>query len=143
MACSPNVSPDSRAAQRGFSTVEVLVGMSILIVAVVLVGGHFRTNQKAARKSDAFFITTQMASARLERARRQLSDPDTLKSLLALIGTGEYSRTRKETLQGKDYVVTIRYRRLSPAGNLMKVRATVAWDKDKRNTLGTVFPFAP
>ena len=84
-----------------------------------------------------------MASARLEHTQRQLSNPDTLKALLDLVGTGEYARTSKESLQGKDYQVTVRYRRLSPTGNLMKVRAVVTWDNGKRNALGTVFPFTP
>lgn len=136
-------SPRFRSHQQGFNTIEILVGMSILIVAVAIVSGFFRTNQKASKRSDAFYITTQLASARLERTQRQLSNPDTLKTMLELVGAGEYSRTDKEAFQGREYRVTMRYRRLSPTANLMKVKATVAWDGGKTNTLGTVFPFTP
>lgn len=37
------LSPTSRFHQRGFNTIEVLVGMSILVIAVALVSGHYRT----------------------------------------------------------------------------------------------------
>ena len=133
----------ARGTQGGFNSVEVLVGMSILAIAVAILGGYFRYNQKASKGSDASYIATQLAAARLERSKRQVSNPDTLKTLLAKIGAGEYIQTSKETLHGKDYQIVMRYRRISPAGNLMKVKATVSWDGVKRSTLGTAVPFTP
>jgi type II secretory pathway pseudopilin PulG len=129
--------------QRGFNTVEILVGMSILVIGVVIAGGYFKYNQKASKRSDAFYLTTQLASARLEQTKRRLSNPDTLKTILAEVGAGDWVETGSETLQGKVYQVSLRYRRLSPSGNLMKVKATVFWDGGKRNVLGTVIPFTP
>jgi type II secretory pathway pseudopilin PulG len=127
--------------QGGFSTVEILVGMTILIIVVTVVAGYYKYTLKAARRSDSFSVTTQLASSYLEKTKRDLTDPDTLKSILALIGTGEYNRTATETIQGKAYQVHMRYRKVSPAGKLIKVKATVVWDGGRTNALGTAFPY--
>lgn len=129
--------------QRGFNTIEILIGMSILLLIVAVVGAYFRYNMKTARRSDSFFVSTELASTSLEVSKRRLSNPDTAKTLLALVEKGDYTTGRTETVQGKEYQVTVRYRKLSAAGNLMMVRATVTWDGGRTNTLGTAVPCVP
>ncbi|GEM_PF-4962706 len=131
----------SKRGQAGFSSVEIMVGMTILILVVAVIAGYFRANLKAARKSDSFSLTTQLATSYLEKTKRDLTNPDTLKTILAMIGTTEYTRTSTDNIQGKDYKVYLRYRRLSATGKLIKVKATVVWDNGRTNSLGTAFPY--
>lgn len=130
-------------AQAGFYQVEILVGLMILLIVMGIVAGYYRFNLKATKKSDDFYVSTQIASAALEDAKGDISNKDTLAVLLARIADSSHTRRSTVTKQGKPYTVTLRYRQVAAGANLLRIKATVNWDLTRGTSLGTVYPYEP
>ena len=120
---------------------EILVGVLIfMLVLGMVVTGH-KLNTGTARKNDGQFQSNLVASSHLEKSKAELTNPTLLASLLSLMGTQSYTKTVKDTAQGKIYTVTLKYKKLAPASTMMKIQAVVTWDGNKTNLVGTLYPF--
>ena len=127
--------------QHGFSNLEIIVGLVIFLLAVSVVAANFTFNSKASRKNDGQIQSLQIATQYLEKAKTELGNPGLLSALLAAIGPDGYEKNSTDTLQGKVYRTSLKYKKLSPSSNLMSIKAIVTWDAGKSNFLGTVHPF--
>lgn len=122
---------------------EILVGISILLVAIAGIMAYFQTNSQAARQSSAFYFSTTLAASAVEKAEGSLSNPDSLKALLAVVADSTHTRKSYSTKAGKTFTMQIKYRKVAAPSNLMSIKATVTWDGTMTNSLGSVFPYEP
>lgn len=133
--------PAPRTPQGGFYQVEILVGMTILMLVIAIVASYYKYNLKATKKSDTFYISNQLAAAALEQAKGDISNPDTLAWLLGKMGDTTFARKDQVNQQGKDYAVTVRFRKVGTGAKLLRIKASVNWDGTRGNSMGTVYPY--
>jgi hypothetical protein len=134
----------AKPSQSGFYQVEILVGVSILLLVMAIVAAYYRSNVLAARKSDAYFISSQIASAALEDAKSDMANADSLKALLDAVGSGTFTKSMSVTRSGRAFDLSVKFRKVSAGSNLMRIKAYVKWDGNLHgNALGTVYPYAP
>lgn len=122
---------------------EILVGVTILLIVMGFVASYYKYSSKASKKSDDYYVSSQLAAAALEKAKGDISNPDSLAALLLVVADSTYSRKSTITQQSKAYVVTVKFNKVSPTANLLRIRASVKWDGTRSNTLGTVYPYEP
>ncbi len=122
---------------------EILVGISILLVAIAGIMAYFQTNSKAAKQSSAFYFSTTLAASAIETAEGSLSNPDSLKALLAAISDSTHTRKTTSSKSGKAFAMQVKFRKVAAPANLMSIKATVTWDGTMTNSLGTVVPYEP
>jgi type II secretory pathway pseudopilin PulG len=131
----------SSPRQGGFYQVEILVGMTILLLVIAFVASYYKYNLKATKKSDSFYVSSQIAAAALEKAKGDISNPDTLAWLLDKMGDTTFARSRHVNQQGKEYSVTVRFRKVGSGAKLLRIKASVNWDNIRGNSMGTVYPY--
>jgi type II secretory pathway pseudopilin PulG len=141
MGLRENIGRAWRSPQGGFNQVEILVGVTIALLVTAIVASYYKYNLKATKKSDAFYVSNQVAAAALEEAKGDLSNPDSLAFLLGKMGDTTWSRNSTVKQQGKDFSVTVRYRKVSAAAKLVRIKASVTWDGTRGNSMGTVYPY--
>ncbi|MDB5103818.1 MAG: hypothetical protein JWP91_1507 [Fibrobacteres bacterium] len=122
---------------------EILVGISILLLVMAGVSAYYRNNSVAARQSNAFYYSTTLAASGVERAEGLLSNPDSLKALLDAISDSSYTRNTSVNKYGKTFAMALRFRKVAAPSRLLRISATVTWDGGMRNSLGTVHPYEP
>lgn len=136
-------SGSDRTGQGGFYQVEILVGVTILLLVMGFVASYYKYNAKATKKSDDFYVSSQLAAAALEKAKGDISNPDTLQALLVKIADSTFTRKSIVTNQNKGYAVTVKFNKVSPTANLLRIRASVKWDGTRGNSMGTIYPYEP
>ena len=122
---------------------EILVGISILLVSIAGVMAYFKTNSLAAKQSSSFYFSTTLAASAIEKAEGALSNPDSLKALLAAVADSTHTRISSSKKAGKTFAMQVKYRKVAAPSNLLSIKATVTWDGTMTNSLGTVFPYEP
>jgi type II secretory pathway pseudopilin PulG len=142
----PGLEPETGSQadpQSGFYQTEILVGITILLLVIAIVASYYKYNVKATKGSNDFYVSTQIAAAALEKAKGDISNPDTLAALLAKVADTTHTRKSTVNQQGKVFAVEVKFRKVSPTANLMRIKASVRWDATHGNALGTVYPYEP
>jgi len=137
---NPKISVNQQ--ENGFSLLELLVAIILLLIVTNIIGSYGILSRKSVRQSNILYTAKQMAASSLELAKNKLDNADSLSSVLKpdTSDTNWYYETvDSQTVKGTDYEVKVRYTHVSRTVPLMKIQATVSWDKTHNYQLNTAY----
>jgi prepilin-type N-terminal cleavage/methylation domain-containing protein len=127
--------------QRGFTFLEILVGLIVLALACVCLTAYSITQRRGLHKSSQFSDATQAAATALETMKGQLADSLAFKKLYGQANS-PVTQTDKKTINKGTYALAFTIARAPSPLYALKVRVKVTWESKHSVTLGMLYPGA-
>jgi type II secretory pathway pseudopilin PulG len=136
--------PAARPAggSRGFTFMEILVGICVLALAFVSLSAYTSSQRKGLNVSSQLADGTQVAATALETMKGQLSDSTAFRNLYDQVQSGSRVISDHKTVNNLPYSVALTVTRAPSPLYALKVRAKVTWKSTHKVELGMMFPGA-
>jgi prepilin-type N-terminal cleavage/methylation domain-containing protein len=125
---------------RGFTLLEVLVGLGVLCIALSGLGVFYRGQMAGLLRSNQFSDGTQIALTCLERSKNRLADRASFSRAYLQAGQGSVETRQTETFNNRRFEVATRFDRAPPPLYGLRVVAEVVWNTNRRVELGVLVP---
>lgn len=126
--------------ERGFSLLEVLVGLTILSSVMAALGIFYRGQVAGLQGSSELSDGTQVALTHLERVKNRLSDRSAFGNAYRDTEHGPSVSQARETFNHGEFLVTIRLDRAPAPLYALRATTEVAWKRKRRVELGVLVP---
>lgn len=127
-------------SERGFSLLELLIGFTVLAVAMAGIGIFFKGQAKGLMKSNLLSCGTQIALSRLEQYKGLFADPARFQSDYLAAEHGSILTDTAISAYNRNFgVVTYLDRAPAPLHGL-RVRARVSWEGGHALEIGVLVP---
>jgi len=128
--------------QRGFTFLEILVGLIVLAMACVCLTAYSVSQRKGLHKSSQFSDATQAAATALETMKGQLADSLAFKKLYDQAASGPLAQSATTSINKGTYALAYTIARAPSPLYALNVRVKVTWESNHSYTLGMLYPGA-
>jgi prepilin-type N-terminal cleavage/methylation domain-containing protein len=131
-----------RRGQRGYTLLEIMVGLTVLGLALFSFTAYAQGQRKALNRSKRLVDGTRAAASALQVLKGQLADSAAFAA--AYDGTGSHAdvRTLDRDVNGMRYSITLTLTRAPAPLYGIKARARATWDRGHSVELGMLCPGA-
>jgi prepilin-type N-terminal cleavage/methylation domain-containing protein len=132
----------SGRGQRGFTLIEILVGLSVLGMACISLSAYTASQRKGLYKSSQLSDATQAAASALETLKGQMADSAAFKKMYDNAAGRTVTQSGQKTVNKRVYAVDLAISRAPAPLYALKVRAKASWAENHKVTLGLLYPGA-
>ena len=132
----------SGGGERGFTLIEILVGLLVLGFACVCLSAYTASQRKGLYKSSRLSDATHAAASALETIKGQLADSAAFKKIYDNAAGITVTQSSQETVNKSVYVVDLAITRAPAPLYALNVRAKVIWGEKHSVALGLLYPGA-
>jgi prepilin-type N-terminal cleavage/methylation domain-containing protein len=134
--------PVKRRGQKGFTLVEIAVGLTVLALAFVCLTAYSMGQRRGLHKSSQLADATQAAATALETLKGQLADSASFKKLYDQASGGAVSQSDKKIINKGTFGLAYTIARAPSPLYALKIRVKVTWESKHTITLGMLYPGA-
>jgi len=127
---------------RGFTLLEIAVGLVVLALAVFTFTAYASGQRKGLNRSNQLADGTRAAASALETLKGQLADSAYFKSVYAGTASSAEVSTSNRTIGRADYAITVTIRRAPAPFYALKARARAVWRQGHAAEVGLLLPGA-
>ncbi len=124
----------------GFTLMEILVGLTVLGLAVFTFSAYAAGQRKSLNHSNRLADGTRIAASELETLKGRLADSAYFKTVYDRAGARPDVRTIERKVNGMKYAVTLTLGRAPAPLYGLKARARADWDGGHSIELGLLCP---
>jgi prepilin-type N-terminal cleavage/methylation domain-containing protein len=132
----------SRRGQRGFTLIEILVGLIVLGVACISLSAYTASQRKGLYRSSQLSDAAQTAASALETIKGQLADSAAFKKLYDDAAGRTVTQSSRKTVNKIVYAVDLAIARAPAPLYALSIRAKATWAEKHMVTLGLLYPGA-
>lgn len=134
--------PRHARARRGFTLMEILVGIIVLGLALFTFTAYAQGQRKSLNRSNRLADGTRAAASALQTLKGQLADSAAFKAAYDRAGHGGDVRNLYSDVNGTRYEITLILTRAPSPLYGIKARARAEWDHGHAVELGLLCPGA-
>jgi prepilin-type N-terminal cleavage/methylation domain-containing protein len=126
--------------RRGFTLLEIAVGLVVLALAVFTFTAYASGQRKGLNRSNQLADGTRAAATALETLKGQLADSAYFKSVYSGTASRADISTANRTISGVAYAITVTIRRAPAPLYALTARARAVWGQGHASEVGLLYP---